>query len=256
MENPILSIISIGLCSKEIINTLSPFSHLQSDLRVELIVVTPTNNIHDVAKRVSAVFVSDQGEGVYQAMNLGISASKGDYLWFLNSGDVSLLSSYSLVSLLSFLSRQEQSLKKEKLLFFGFKPLLFSRPWMHSLHNSLTKLFLLFSIMPVSHQNIIFSRSCHRPFSLRYRYSCDFEALVRSIFLSECEVMLASTKPIAKLVAGGISDLNRLSVFQERFAILIRLVHVSYTPIIVIGFLTRTFRELAASKLKVMICWR
>ena len=101
MENPVLSIISIGLYSKEIIRTLSPFSHFLNDSRVEIIVVTPINNIDDVAKRVSAVFVPDQGEGVYPAMNLGISASKGDYLWFLNSGDVSLLTSESFASLLS-----------------------------------------------------------------------------------------------------------------------------------------------------------
>lgn len=253
MENPILSIITIGLFSSEIIDTLTPFSNSEMDSRVEFIVVTPIRNIDSLKTRVSAVFVPDQGEGVYQAMNLGISASRGDYLWFLNSGDVSLLTSDSFVSLLSFLSRQKLTPTKSSLLFFGFKPLVLGQRCMHFLHGSLFKLLILYSIMPVSHQNIIFLRSHHKPFSLRYHYSCDFEILAQLIFSSECKVSLASSLPIAKLVAGGISDSNRLSVFLERYAILRQLVPVYYAPIIFMGFLVRTLRELIASKAKSII---
>lgn len=32
-------------------------------------------------------WVSEPDKGVYNAMNKGIKASKGDYLWFLNAGD-------------------------------------------------------------------------------------------------------------------------------------------------------------------------
>ena len=53
-----------GLCSREIINTLSPFSQFLLDTRVEFIIVTPINNIGVIEKKISAVFVPDQGEGL------------------------------------------------------------------------------------------------------------------------------------------------------------------------------------------------
>ena len=253
LQHPVLSVVTVGLCSREIINTLSPFSQFLLDTRVEFIIVTPINNIGVIEKKISAVFVPDQGEGVYQAMNLGMSASSGDYLWFLNSGDISLLNPDRFVSLLGFLKRQKMIPSKNSLLLFGFQLLIFHQPWLHFLHASLVKSLMLFSVMPVSHQNILFLRSSHEPFSLRYRYSCDFEILSKLLFGSESKVLLASSLPIAKLVAGGISDSNRMSVFLERYSILRQLVPIYQIPLAVIGFLVRRLRELVASRIKSII---
>ena len=118
-------------------------------------------------------------------------------------------------------------------------------------------LFLKFNLltlgMPVSHQNMFFARSHHKPFSRNYRYCSDYEILSDLIIKSRCKILFASSRPIAKLVAGGISDTNRLSVFQERLTILINLVRHRFAPIIFSFFLIRIFRELAASKVKTLI---
>lgn len=253
IEHPVISVITVGLCPSDIINTLSPLTNALVDPRVEFVVVTPLTNIDSVANYISAVFVPDQGEGVYQAMNLGISASRGDYLWFLNSGDESLLTPGSFASLLSFLSREKLKAVNSALLVFGFQPLGANKPWIHFLPSSLLKLLILLSIMPVSHQNILFLRSHHKPFSIQYQYSCDFEILADLILVSKCDVLFASSKPIAKLVAGGISDSNRLSVFRERYTILSGLPHNCFSPIVIIGFLVRSLRELVTSTIKFTI---
>ena len=252
-ENPVLSVITVGLCPTDIINTLSPLTIALDDPRVEFVVVTPSKNIDSVANYISAVFVSDQGEGVYQAMNMGISASRGDYLWFLNSGDESLLTPRSFAALLGYLSRHNLNKVNSALLVFGFKSLGANKAFMHFSSSSLFKLLILLSIMPVSHQNILFARSYHKPFSLRYQCSCDFETFADLIFTSECDILFPSLKPIAKLVAGGISDSNRLIVFRERYAILRGLVHNSYAPIVILGFLYRSLRELVALSIKFVI---
>jgi len=131
IERLVLSVITVGLCPRDIINTLFPLTNALIDARVEFVVVTPLTNLDSIAKYISAVFVHDQGEGVYQAMNLGISASRGDYLWFLNSGDEPLLTPGSFASLLSSLSCQNFNAVNSTLLVFGFQPLGVIRPWMH-----------------------------------------------------------------------------------------------------------------------------
>jgi len=250
---PVLSIITVGLCPSEIVTTLQPLINTLTDPRVELVVVTSFDNIDCVSQSIPAIYVPDQGDGVYQAMNLGISASTGDYLWFLNAGDKPLMSSASFYSLLGSLSRQRLNVVVSELYFFGFQPFAANRPWFHSLFITFLKLLVLFSIMPVSHQNILFLRSCHRPFSLRYKYSCDFEILADLILAAKCDIIFASSKPIAELSAGGMSDTNRLSVFRERLAILSAVSSNYLAPIILLGFLSRSIREAFASTVKILI---
>jgi len=254
--HPLLSIITVGLSPSDIISTLLPLADSLNDTRAELVVVTPLVNIDYIASYICAFFVPDHGDGVYQAMNLGISAAKGDYLWFLNSGDEPLLTPVGFTCLLSTLSRQRVDPCNGVFLVFGFHSLYSSNSWINSLVTSLFKQLILLSIMPVSHQNIIFLRLYHQPFSLRYHYSCDFEVLARHIFHSDFDVIFASSKPIAKLVAGGISDSNRLSVFRERYVILRELVHSHLVPVVFIGYVARSVRELVANKIKSIIAYR
>lgn len=256
MQYPVLSVITVGLSSSDIITTLSPLTDTLSDPRVEFVVVTPLPNVASVSSCISAVFVSDQGEGVYQAMNLGISAARGDYLWFLNSGDECLLNRSGFSSLLSTLSSQRLKAAQSSLLLYGFQPPGAYKPWLSSLTIVFLRLLAMLSIMPVSHQNILFLRAYHKPFSTRYKYSCDFEALIDFMLVSECDISFASRKPIAKLSAGGISDSNRLGVFRERYNILLKISNKHVAPLFAIGFLVRVFRELVSSKIKLFVGWR
>ena len=90
-----LSVITVGLIEAEILGTLQPLKALIENESVESIVITPhiTSNLRRSLPLSS--FYEDEGEGVYQAMNHGLSKAKGSYVWFLNAGDQSLLNAHS-----------------------------------------------------------------------------------------------------------------------------------------------------------------
>ena len=47
-----------------------------------------TINYLQKIKNKNVFFISEKDDGIFSAMNKGITASKGNYLYFLNSGDV------------------------------------------------------------------------------------------------------------------------------------------------------------------------
>jgi putative colanic acid biosynthesis glycosyltransferase len=251
--SPLLSVISVGLEPADILKTLRPLACLFNDCRVEIIVVIPFSNASSPLFDFPAKIIFDHGDGVYQAMNQGISASSGDYLWFLNSGDQTLLSSYDLQALLESLVDLKYNSVSKPLLLYGSRLAFLNLSPYRFASVILLQLCLVLSVMPVSHQNILFPRLSHKPFSLSYSYSCDFEILATLLFRTAVTVIFPSPLPIAKLSRGGISDVNRMIVFRERLAIVRLALHPCLMPIVFLGYLFRASRELLAFQLKALL---
>jgi glycosyltransferase involved in cell wall biosynthesis len=111
------------------------------------------------------VVISEKDTGIYNAMNKGISLSKGDYILFLNSGDT--------------LSPQMKSLDFMKvvaghdLALFGFE--------IRNTQRKPRSNGWRFWSMPTSHQAIIYSSALlkQNPFDESYRFAADFEHYLR-----------------------------------------------------------------------------
>lgn len=86
-----LTILTVALSddadlAKTISSVTEAIKHLKR-LEIEYIVVCP----HNIAKPAGVKnfhYVQDNGVGIFNAMNLGIKKSTGDYINFLNSGDI------------------------------------------------------------------------------------------------------------------------------------------------------------------------
>ena len=117
-------------------------------------------------KRNSDVVVSEVDAGIYNAMNKAIRFSKGDYILFLNSGDI--FANSNAIKLVS------ENLKDDAdLLTFGFevrgKARMPKPKWWR------------FWSLPTSHQAIIYKANLLRefPFDEKYRFASDFDQFLR-----------------------------------------------------------------------------
>jgi len=111
---PILSITIVTYKDLERLTaTLSTLAKMPS--KIQIVIVCPLSDIatRNYCKEFAAkdatqvILVEDSGIGIYQAMNVGISASSGDYLCFWNSGDL-LFSRKNLYALCSHLEQTKE----------------------------------------------------------------------------------------------------------------------------------------------------
>jgi glycosyltransferase involved in cell wall biosynthesis len=88
-----LSIITVNLNNKKGLNRTIESVIIQSFLNIQYIVIdggSVDGSLQIIKEHTSHIFywISEKDTGVYNAMNKGIAAATGDYLLFLNSGDV------------------------------------------------------------------------------------------------------------------------------------------------------------------------
>jgi hypothetical protein len=253
-----LSIITVGLSEAEIFSTLLPLRILIENEAVESIVVTPRVSGNLRSGFPFSSFYTDEGKGIYQAMNHALTKVKGSYVWFLNAGDQSTLNSHSSLSVLSTISSivdNAVSPKDLPVLIFGSK--LFANPYLAPLSRFFLALSLISLGMPASHQNILIPRFSHPEFTYSYRYSSDYHLLNEIVFCHISRILYVSSRKIARLAPGGISDMNRLDVFRERLQISFYAHHVSVILIIFPCFVVRLSRELLAGLVKTILkCFR
>jgi putative colanic acid biosynthesis glycosyltransferase len=155
MTAVLLSIVSItrndAIGIRRTLDSLVTFV-AQGGAAVEVIVVdgsdsdSPSVSHHREFEEKNVSLLKQQGRGIYQAMNEGIAASKGQFTWFLNGGDESIARWDQLLEHLS-------SGKADVYLFDYF----YRSPGGMKLRRSRTEKYL-WHALPTSHQAMIFSR--------------------------------------------------------------------------------------------------
>jgi glycosyltransferase involved in cell wall biosynthesis len=154
----------------------------QSNRRVEHVLVVPTTDLETREWLKSnrsdngpkQTVLSDEGLGIYQAMNLGVSGAAGKYICFWNSGDM----------LFDLANLQELVIALDAI----------SDPWLICLANlewaekndysstSMLRFLLSEPKQFISHQAVFINRSALEKmggFNLKYRVAADTELLMR-----------------------------------------------------------------------------
>lgn len=219
MNYPKVSIITVTYHAADALrSTLQNIS--QSDYPdFEVIVIdgaSPDNTaevVHEFSGLVN-YFVSEPDGGIYDAMNKGLQAATGRYVWFINAGDkiyapesitrifdgrVEDADIYYGETLIRSEQGEELGLRKKKL------P---ERMTWRSFRQG----------MVVCHQSILVKREIAPLYDLKYRYAADVEWVLVS--LQRAKTIVNTHTILSEFALGGVSTRHRKASLKERYAIM------------------------------------
>ena len=151
----------------------------------------------DFVKASSDVFVSGKDKGIYDAMNIGVTLSKGNYLIFMNAGDV-FADEFSVENLLPIFLLGQASM----IWGASYECEAGERPKLKQSRGSDS----LWYGMPTHHQAMFFRRDILglNPYDLEYKVGADY-GLVCAIAKNGRESIEVVNVPVCVFELGGLS---------------------------------------------------
>ncbi len=223
-KKPLVSVITVVYNSKKYIENTINSVVSQKYQNIEYIVVdgASTDGTLDIIKAKQehiSTLISEPDKGLYDAMNKAIKIAKGDYLWFINSGD----EIYSDSVLCEIFDQIGKNTSLPDLIYGETEIINENREALgmrrHQAPKKLTWKSLRFG-MKVCHQSVIVKRELSNLYNTKYRYSSDFDWLIK--VLKKSENIYNSKLTLSKFMEGGISSQSLLPSLKERFAIMSR----------------------------------
>ena len=217
IQNKKISIITIVLNDEEKIEKTLQSVINQTYSNIEYIVIdglSKDNTLNIINKYRGKIdkIVSERDNGIYDAMNKGITLSTGDYIWFINSGD----EVYQKDTVYNIFNKFNEDYPD---VIYGRTALFNSRGELVKIPRTPRKIdsFSFTKGMPVSHQGFIAKKELVEYYNLSYRYVSDQDWIIK--ILKKNRVILNTDMIISKYILGGFSNSNFLKVSKEKFKI-------------------------------------
>jgi len=217
MKNRTLSVITIVYNNARDIERTMLSVLQQTYPNIEYIVIDGaskdgTQDIINLYKSRLSKFISEPDQGIYDAMNKGLSVATGDYVLFMNSGDE--IYDQETVSKVFATAQNADIYYGETEMYDGdWKSL--GRRRHRTPENFNWKSFKYG--MSVSHQAIYIKRSLTSPYNLDYKYSADIDWIIRSA--KKASYIVNTHIYVAKYLVGGVSKQKHRDSLIERFQI-------------------------------------
>jgi len=158
-------------------------------------------------------WISEADKGLYDAMNKGIAMASGEYLWFMNAGDV-FYSDNTVESLIVELNQSD--------IVYGAAVLVDDQGRDQGLyHKTLPEKLTWKNFikgMVVCHQALIVKRSMVEVYSLDFKIASDIDWAIRNC--KKTNKIHNSNIILCKFQTGGLSKKRQRLALQERFKIL------------------------------------
>lgn len=216
--NPKISIITVVYNAKSLIERtiISVLSQTYTNIEYIIIDGGSSDGTLEIAEKYQhdiAVILSGKDNGIYDAMNKGLSTATGDFVLFLNAGDE--LYSTEIISKIVSLGDADvyygnTAIVNENGVVLGDRRL--SPP------EELNWRSLKFG-MCVSHQSFIAKRSLCDKYNLKYAVSADIDWVIQ--VLKKSNKIVNTKNYISKFLEGGASNKRRKVALGERFSIMV-----------------------------------
>ena len=159
-----------------------------------------------------ARFLSEPDNGIYDAMNKGLTLATGDYVLFMNSGD-EIYAPETVTEVFESAAAAD--------IYYG-ETEMYNEQWesLGQRRHCAPEIFNWKSFrygMSISHQAIYVKRSLAQPFDLRYKYSSDIDWIIRAA--KNASSIVNTHMYVAKYLVGGISKKKHFASLRERFRI-------------------------------------
>lgn len=160
-----------------------------------------------------AKLCSEKDNGIYDAMNKGLSLATGDYVLFMNSGD-EIYAPDTVESVFATAPNADIYYGETEMYDDNWNSLGRRR---HQAPEHFTWKSFKYG-MSISHQAIYIKRSLTEPYDLRYKYSADIDWIIK---IAKKTTNIVNTHLyVAKYLVGGMSKKKHRESLKERFHIL------------------------------------
>lgn len=218
MNKPKISIITVVFNSEKLIERTILNVIQQSYSNIEYIIIdggSRDNTLSIIKKYESkiAVIVSEADKGLYDAMNKGIRLATGDYVWFMNSGD--------LFYETDTLKKIVENFSAGADVYYGQTAIINENNEITGMrHKTAPKILTWKSLrmgMVVCHQAFMVKRDICEPFDLQYKHAADIDWMIR--VLKKSKHIVFTDLILCRFLSDGHSAKYRKYGLKERFSI-------------------------------------
>ena len=247
MKNICFSIITITYNAADVLEQTIQSIKAQSYENIEYIIVdgASIDNTISIAEKNKDEYtnlkkikiISEPDNGIYDAMNKGLRNATGDYVWFLNAGDVlknenvvAEIADIAVKKILPDIIYGETDLIDDKGNIFAERRL-------KSPEHLTWKSFRMG--MLVCHQAFIVRRDITPEYDLQYRFSADFDWCIRC--LKKATLIVNSNLRMINYQYEGTTTANRKASLKERYQIMCKYYGIIPTQLRHIWFAIRFY---------------